>query len=124
MRLTKEQLEAMAAASPATEILPIVSAWALLISDGVVVGEVRNLRAVPAGHNWVDRELYAESDVANPIKWPRAHRNMLLTASDWSQTPDAPETKRIEWAAYRAKLRDLPSVYPNPLEIQWPHHPN
>lgn len=123
MRLTKKQLAAMAVAHPATEIRPIVSAWALLILDGLVVGEVRDLSIVPAKHEWVDRELYAESDVGSLIKWPRARRNMLLAASDWSQAVDVPETTRTKWAAYRAALRDLPNACPDALKIQWPLPP-
>lgn len=42
----------------------------------------------------------------------RVTRNNLLKESDWTQFPDSPlsSDKRIEWAAYRQALRDLPST--------------
>ncbi len=54
----------------------------------------------------------------------RLERDMLLFASDWTQTLDAPLTaeKRKEWAIYRQHLRDLPQQkdFPN---IPFPKHP-
>lgn len=39
----------------------------------------------------------------------KAHRDALLSMSDWTQVPDAPlsEAKRAEWREYRQALRDL-----------------
>jgi hypothetical protein len=54
----------------------------------------------------------------------RAHRNKLLTESDFSQMADVPMTddKRAEWRTYRQLLRDLPEDpnWPNPVEPQPP----
>jgi hypothetical protein len=39
----------------------------------------------------------------------RAHRNKLLSASDWTQASDSPlpDAKKAEWALYRQQLRDI-----------------
>lgn len=51
----------------------------------------------------------------------RAERNARLTASDWTQLPDAPLTQdqREAWSAYRQALRDLPQSGGNP-SVAWP----
>lgn len=53
----------------------------------------------------------------------RSKRNLLLTASDWTQLPDAPTTNAAAWKVYRQALRDLPqrTVYPN--APTWPTAP-
>jgi hypothetical protein len=60
--------------------------------------------------------LEAERAVSN-----REYRNQLLTASDWTQLPDAP-VDREAWAAYRQALRDLPNNvnWPNLIADDWP----
>jgi hypothetical protein len=77
------------------------------------------------------------SDVSD--KWPprptsdqlataaRAQRDTLLTASDWTQLPDAqaslsPE-KKAAWSAYRQALRDITGQATFPQEITWPDKP-
>jgi hypothetical protein len=42
-------------------------------------------------------------------------RNLLLAASDWAMTPDAP-TDKTAWAKYRQDLRDFPTTW-EPNEI-------
>jgi len=53
----------------------------------------------------------------------REQRNALLTASDWTQLPDAPTANAAAWRLYRQALRDLPqrTVYPN--APTWPTAP-
>ena len=53
----------------------------------------------------------------------REQRNARLTASDWTQLPDAPTANAAAWKVYRQALRDLPqrTVYPN--APQWPTAP-
>ena len=60
--------------------------------------------------------LEAERAIAN-----REYRNQLLTASDWTQLPDAP-VDREAWAAYRQALRDLTNHvnWPNLSADDWP----
>lgn len=52
----------------------------------------------------------------------RRNRNALLTASDWTQVPDAP-VDHLVWAAYRQALRDLPASVDDPLNFEWPEAP-
>ena len=56
----------------------------------------------------------AEIEAAFPLKYLREERDAMLAESDWTQTPDVPETIKTSWKTYRQELRDLPSKYPNP----------
>ena len=51
----------------------------------------------------------------------RTLRNVLLTATDWTQLPDAP-VEREAWATYRQQLRDLPQDPAWP-DVIWPEAP-
>ena len=54
----------------------------------------------------------------------RAERDRLLTASDYSQLDDTPDSdKKSAWATYRQKLRDLPSTIEDPSNPTWPSKP-
>jgi hypothetical protein len=55
----------------------------------------------------------------------RVKRDKLITATDWTQIPDAAlsDTKKAEFAVYRQALRDLPQSTDNPDEIVWPIKP-
>lgn len=59
---------------------------------------------------------------SDPWQQLRANRNMLLSASDWTQLPDAP-VDRSAWAEYRQALRDLPDQTTDPLNPVWPTPP-
>jgi hypothetical protein len=57
----------------------------------------------------------------------RAQRDTLLTASDWTQLPDAqarlsPE-KKAAWTEYRQALRNVSNQPQFPSEIMWPEKP-
>lgn len=55
----------------------------------------------------------------------RTRRFTLLQRSDWTQTVDAPVSKRA-WAEYRQALRDMPTLYENETEVAnivWPTPP-
>lgn len=53
----------------------------------------------------------------------RVQRNSLLSASDWTQLPDVPESIKTTWASYRQALRDI-TVQPGfPSDITWPTAP-
>ena len=56
----------------------------------------------------------AEIEAAFPLKFLRRERDAMLKESDWTQTPDVPESIQTAWKTYRQELRDLPSKYPNP----------
>jgi hypothetical protein len=51
----------------------------------------------------------------------RLERNGLLSASDWTQVPDAP-TDKAAWAAYRQALRDI-TQHPDWPNVDWPEVP-
>jgi hypothetical protein len=58
----------------------------------------------------------------------RQHRDMNLALSDWTQFPDSPlsDNKKVEWAAYRQVLRDIPYTYSEAIfldDIIWPIKP-
>lgn len=54
----------------------------------------------------------------------RAHRNRLLSESDWVELPSAASRIDIsEWFAYRQQLRDLPSEEGFPFTVVWPTKP-
>jgi hypothetical protein len=55
----------------------------------------------------------------------RAERDILLTASDWTQVDDTPLTnaKKIAWAQYRQALRDIPQQDGFPYDVQWSEKP-
>lgn len=55
-----------------------------------------------------------------------SHRNVCLTASDWTQIPDNQLTdeKRAEWRVYRQQLRDLPNAEGFDIwNVEWPISP-
>lgn len=53
----------------------------------------------------------------------RAHRNMLIAQTDWSQAVDVPQALKDKWAPYRQALRDVPQQAGFPDNIQWPVKP-
>lgn len=55
----------------------------------------------------------------------RIRRNNELLSSDWTQISDAPLTQeqKLEWAAYRQALRDLPTQAKFPNYVVWPTKP-
>lgn len=71
---------------------------------------------------WLDEQ--AEILFNNEHGWNefRSTRNHLLSASDWTQVPDA-SVNSAAWAKYRQKLRDLPSTIDNPSNVEWPEPP-
>lgn len=83
---------------------------------------------VREGEGWVDGEWsgathYIRDGRIAPRLMPipadiRPQRDQMLSASDWTQFPDAPLTdeQRAAWGDYRQALRDLPEtgVWPEP----------
>ena len=53
----------------------------------------------------------------------RNERNALLTASDWTQAADVPQTTKDAWATYRQALRDVPQQAGFPTNVTWPQKP-
>lgn len=97
-----------------------------------ILESVRRLKARvnAAGPVEERRELTAEEEIQRQSdeqegrqlvrRIRKMERNARLTASDWSQLPDAPltETKRQEWTTYRQALRDLDMT-----TATWPDEP-
>lgn len=46
---------------------------------------------------------------AEPMNQLRAVRNHKLSKSDWSQSPDVPNSLKTKYQTYRQELRDLPA---------------
>ena len=65
--------------------------------------------------------------VRDALGWDRvrAERDRLLTASDFTQMPDAPLTagEKEAWADYRQALRDVPQDFDTPDDVTWPETP-
>lgn len=55
----------------------------------------------------------------------RQQRDGMLSASDWTQSPDSPltATQKTAWATYRQALRDVPAQAGFPDTIDWPVAP-
>jgi len=53
----------------------------------------------------------------------RSERNAKLTASDWTQGKDIPDSVSAPWATYRQALRDVPAQAGFPWEVNWPTKP-
>lgn len=96
-------------ADPLTETLETVSPYV----DGDCI---RTMRVRP----FTEQEL----DLQKQSKWGkvRAQRNRMLSDSDWTQIPDAPEPGKTEWATYRQALRDITNQ-DDPYNITWPLMP-
>lgn len=80
----------------------------------------------------IDRDELVEAEKAATLAagpdWTnvRAERQWRLTASDWTQTLDAPLTaeKVVEWGAYRQALRDVTETFADPADVIWPTKPD
>ena len=69
---------------------------------------------------------YTDKDVLpDTLTFIREFRQHLLTISDWTQATDSPlsNEKKVEWAAYRQALRDLPATASDPSNPTWPTEP-
>lgn len=106
----------------------------MIAPDGLKRETVRAVRLplpvdAPEG---AEAEIALEADPAKvqeqiDLRWSqlRQERNVRLSASDWTQLADVQmsEEKKLAWAAYRAALRNLPSVTADPFAPEWPMQP-
>lgn len=55
----------------------------------------------------------------------RTDRDRRISATDWTQMPDAPLTaeQKAAFADYRQTLRDIPQTYSDPDLVEWPAVP-
>lgn len=67
----------------------------------------------PAQDKWTIDQLKELLEIrkAGVLEELRKHRNQLLSASDWTQIPDAPlsDAQKQSWVKYRQALRDFPN---------------
>ena len=69
---------------------------------------------------------FVVEDIAEEELWDRIRkeRNRRLAECDWTMAADAPEDLNFrEWEMHRQRLRDLPSFYESPQDVQWPISP-
>ena len=63
--------------------------------------------------------LLQDTDLTDQMRFAR---NQLLSASDWTQLPDA-TCDREAWATYRQALRDFPATWTEGPEADFPDTP-
>lgn len=67
------------------------------------------------------------SELSDEIKWDyiKRERNTRLSASDWTQLPDAALTieEKAAWQERRQSLRDVPQVFADPNDVVLPVAP-
>lgn len=73
----------------------------------------------PQQQEWVDVVIPDNVVAANAV----AHRNRLLSMTDWTQLPDVPLVTKELWVAYRQMLRDITAQPGFPRDIVWPVPP-
>ena len=86
--------------------------------DGEAIQEIPESPSTEHVFSYVTKE-WVPSEAAI-----RRKRNALLSASDWTQVPDIPESTRVLWQKYRQALRDIPNQDGFPNSIVWPIAPN
>lgn len=59
------------------------------------------------------------------VETMRAHRDMFLQSSDWTQFNDSPLTaeQKEAWATYRQALRDFPATWVPAETAEFPEAP-
>lgn len=64
-------------------------------------------------------------DIEDAARFARKLRDYALSICDWTAVVDSPltEGQKIQWAAYRQELRDIPEQPGFPLVIEWPESP-
>ena len=54
----------------------------------------------------------------------RLIRDIELSSSDWTQTPDNPISNKAAWATYRQALRDFPATWTPSETLNLPDPPS
>ena len=78
-------------------------------------------------YHWENEAWHVNS--TELMKAMRGDRNIKLQLSDWTQYVDSPlsDSKKVEWAAYRQALRDIPtnnSSVTDLDQVSWPTEPS
>ena len=92
---------------------------------------------VDASISYADfKSMYDVHLAAEPMNQLRVLRNHKLSKTDWSQSPDVPDSLKTKYQTYRQQLRDLPAqsgIDPKiddvdgmliPDSITWPTEPS
>ena len=69
-----------------------------------------------------DAAYAADADIVKAAKI-RTERNLKLTATDWTQAADVPQSVKDSYAPYRQALRDVPTQSGFPNQVVWPTQP-
>ena len=86
--------------------------------------------AVPYGYTWDIATMTAiqtatdEKIAVRLATQARTKRDQLLTACDWTQTADQPESTKTKWQPYRQELRDITLQEGFPNNVIWPIKPS
>ena len=77
---------------------------------------------------WTITEMSDEAKAAMDAQQAeavRSTRNTKIAQCDWTQLDDTPlsNSKKLEWAAYRQELRDIPAQSGFPWDVAWPSQP-
>lgn len=88
---------------------------------------VQNIKVLRVDGNIVIEEDPVRTEMITEGLWQnvRMRRNLLLSATDWTQLPDTQlnPVKKQQFIDYRQQLRDLPQSSINPTTINWPLEP-
>jgi len=92
-------------------------------------GSVRVVDGVPTIKAYTILEKLNGRDENKTWDVVRTHRDRVLKNSDGAIAEDMPEAMKLEWKAYRQKLRDFPAtmeaagVHPNIADMMFPEEP-
>ena len=78
--------------------------------------------AAPTMNEINTKAAQIQSEIA--FRHLRKVRDEILSATDWTQNPDVPESTRTKWVSYRQALRDLPATTSDPSNPTWPTKPS
>jgi hypothetical protein len=121
------------------ETLPTPDYYKVLAEDGIEQSiQTTDGKSIPLAIGNRDYQTFLKVDTdaklckrtelrTDEAKWAeiRAKRDRMLAECDWVVLPDAPltEARKVTWQAYRQVLRDIPSTYVLPEDVEFPFKP-
>ena len=116
-----------------TVIEGVANYFTQYIADGVVTdyteAELAAKSSIHYGYKWQMPERTLVQDLTTEqiniylAERARLKRDTLLSACDWTQTIDQPESRQLLWQPYRQELRDIALQTGFPTIINWPTLP-
>jgi len=91
--------------------------------------ELINKASVESGFKWdvltkTPIQVASNNDIFNmKSSAVRSKRDLLLASTDWTQTPDQLEERKIIYKEYRQALRDITEQNGFPFNVVWPVKP-